>query len=116
VLAKPYRLTSSEHFRRLHREGRSWANSRFVLIAAENTQEHARFGFSVSRRIGTAVVRNRIKRLLREVVFRHLSAIRPGNDYLVIVRRTPSSLDYASTERALLELFERSGIRQNTSG
>ena len=74
------------------RNGRRWSNSAFVLETqwrpkgAKGPTE-ARFGFTVSKKIGSAVVRNRVRRRLRALVAALDPAqVRPGNDYVLIVR------------------------------
>ena len=61
----------------------------FVLQAIRRGEDGlARVGFTVSRKVGTAVERNRVRRLLREIVRRAAAAMRPGYDYVLVGRRT----------------------------
>ncbi|MCE5258127.1 MAG: ribonuclease P protein component [Chloroflexi bacterium] len=105
MLAKQYRLTRAQDFARLYTEGHSWANNRVVLFKVTNGLDYSRFGFSVSRKIGNAVTRNRCKRLLREVVRLHLADIKPGFDFMFIARRGMLTATFQSTERAVVELL-----------
>lgn len=77
---------------------------------APNQLEHSRFGFSVSRRIGNAVVRNRCKRLLREAVRVHLDETQPGWDVVFIVRRGMLHASFASIEKSVAELLRLAGM------
>ena len=61
------RLTEGKRFSLIHREGRGWANRLLVLKIIPNDLDRNRFGFLAGKRIGKAVVRNRVKRRLREV-------------------------------------------------
>jgi ribonuclease P protein component len=78
------------HFLRV-RGGARWACASFALEARDRpvpeSEGGARFGFTVTRKLGNAVVRNRVKRRLREAV-RHCASpyIRPGSDYVLIAR------------------------------
>jgi ribonuclease P protein component len=75
----------------------------FVLqVLARKPDDPARIGFTVSRKVGTAVERNRVRRRLREVVRRAAGRIRPGHDYVLIGRRAALDLPF---ER-LVESFE----------
>lgn len=105
MLPRRYRLVNSADFGRVHSEGKSWSNSRLVLCAAPNGLVTSRFGFAVSRKIGTAVVRNRCKRILREIVRSHLDGISAGWDIVVIVRRPFAGIPYQAAERVLLALL-----------
>ncbi len=100
------RLSRSEDFTRVYRAGRSVANKYLVLYYFEhpeagsnNTATTVRVGFSVSKKLGSAVDRNRVKRVLREA-FRTNCALFRGNMDYVLVARAP-----------LLELLESGGFR-----
>ena len=78
ALAADQRIRRSADFRQVLATGRR-AGDRLLLIAATpNGRCVSRIGFSVSKRVGTAVVRNRVKRRLREV-FNQIIASEPGN-------------------------------------
>ena len=100
------RLSKSEDFARAYRAGRSVANKYLVLYYFERPESGTdevdagpRVGFSVSKRLGTAVDRNRIKRVLREAIRIHSDFLR-GNVDLVLIARAP-----------LAELLESGGFK-----
>jgi ribonuclease P protein component len=105
VLPKPYRLTRSEDFKRIHNEGQSWANNRIVLVRTANNLANSRFGFSVSRKLGKAVTRNRCKRLLREVIRLHLAEIIAGWDFVFIARKGMVNAGFTSVEKSTLDVL-----------
>ncbi|MHB9033790.1 MAG: ribonuclease P protein component [Anaerolineae bacterium] len=105
MLPKQYRITRADDFKRIHSQGRSWSNSKLVLVQLGNGLSVSRFGFSVSRKIGSAVVRNRCKRLMREAVHNHLAEIITGFDFMFIARRGMLNATFRSTEKAVLELL-----------
>ncbi len=65
-----------------------------IILAAPNSMEHARIGITASKRIGSAVERNRIKRLLREIYRRHKEIFPPGYDIVLIARKRDQEACY----------------------
>ena len=110
------RLSRSAEFDRVYRHGRSTANRHLVLYAFPNpTGEATRLGLSVSRRVGGAVERNRIKRLLREAYARAEGDMRPGHDVVVVARPPVAELaeheGLAGIDASLGELIAKAGLR-----
>ncbi|MGD9959866.1 ribonuclease P protein component [Nocardioides sp.] len=97
MLAKANRLTSSEGYRRTTRSGSRAGSRTLVLHLLREEQEgHPEIGFVVSRAVGNAVIRNRVKRRLRHLTRERLSSL-PGSCVLV-VRALPPAGSADSTE------------------
>jgi ribonuclease P protein component len=81
------RLSRSRDFDAVYRQGRS-VSSRFLVLYwfPQDEPTEPRFGFSVPRSVGNAVVRNRVKRQLREIWQARLERVASGHDYVLIVR------------------------------
>jgi ribonuclease P protein component len=114
--ARTGRLSRSADFERVYRRGRSQANRHLVLYSFPRPSgDEPRVGVSVSRKVGGAVERNHVKRLLREAFKAHRGELPGGHDLVVVAR--PDARELAEREglpgieRALVELLdaERSG-------
>jgi ribonuclease P protein component len=102
---KRRRLSRSGEFERVYREGRSHASRYFVVYAFPRSgdDEDARLGVSVGRKLGGAVERNRIKRLLREAFWANAEAVSPGHDFVIVARPPAGELASAGGEAAIEE-------------
>ncbi|MEI7888865.1 MAG: ribonuclease P protein component [Actinomycetes bacterium] len=102
------RITRSADFDRVYRSGRSHATKLFVLHAfPRGDDEVARLGLSVSRKVGGAVERNKVKRLLKEAFTAKLTEIKPGTDIVVVARTGASDFcDREGLEGVVKELDE----------
>lgn len=110
MLPKAHRLTSSGDYARVRRDGRSRAHPLLILSAASNGGETTRVGLAVGSKIGSAVVRNRVKRLLREAARRRLPELPPGQDLVLIARKEIAGQRLDDVADALDTLLRRSNL------
>ena len=94
-------------FRRLYNKGKTAADGRLVLYVRRNGGNTNRLGFTVSTKLGHAVVRNRTRRRLREIYRLHEEQIRPGMDIVVVTRVRAASSTYWQLERSFLRLADK---------
>lgn len=107
-MQKQHRLTGDARISEIHREGRSVANSLLVFRLSPNGLDRSRFCFIAGKRVGNAVVRNRVKRRLRETV--RNSGFRPGWDTIVMARRGAGEADYGELRKAVSNLMRRTRL------
>ena len=109
-MQRKFRLTRSEDFKRVRRSGKSYAHPLVVLIVQNNNQPRVKIGVAAGRTVGTAVYRNRAKRLLREAMRTLLPNIASGLDLILIARPGLVSATLEDTRRALLNLLQRARV------
>ena len=96
-------------FRRLYSTS-GHGNSYLVLYARANRTDTNRVGLTVGKKLGHAVVRNRIRRRLREIYRLNESRFLPGYDIVVVARSRCIDADFEKLTRAYLSLAEKAGI------
>jgi ribonuclease P protein component len=90
----------------VYRAGRRRSSSHFVVFFRANQLPLSRFGFSIKKALGGAVVRNRIRRRLREAVRSHRLEIPTGWDMVVHPKNIVSRTDHATLTKELLRLLQ----------
>ena len=101
-------LTRPEQYALVYNKGSSRISSLVVMKVLRNELGLSRYGFSVSRRVGKAVVRNKVKRLLREIL--RQTSLQPGWDIIFIARPTAATADYSSLEKSVYDLLSRAQL------
>jgi ribonuclease P protein component len=101
-------LTKSEQYSLVYDKGSSWFNGKVVMKALPNGLAWSRYGLSVGRRVGGAVVRNRLKRRLREIL--RSAPLEPGWDIIFIARPPAAAADFTGLGKSVLGLLSRAGL------
>ncbi|CAG7643381.1 Ribonuclease P protein component [Paenibacillus solanacearum] len=111
AMEKKNRLTKREYFDKVYRHGKSAANHQFVLYyKAQHGQDAFRLGVSVSKKLGNAVVRNRIRRMLKEIVRLNASRLPGGYDLILIARKPAADMEYHEMEKSVLHVIKRASL------
>lgn len=110
-MRRKLRLRNREDFSRVYRAGRSFANGQFVVYwSKQPTVEPFRCGISASKKIGNAVVRNHMRRRVKEIV-RHFEPIIVANiDFVIIVRKPAVSMSYKQLEGSIRHVLKKAGV------
>ncbi|MFC7395122.1 ribonuclease P protein component [Scopulibacillus cellulosilyticus] len=105
------RLRKNYDFQDVFNNGESTANRQFVVYVLKNPErEYSRLGVSVSKKIGNAVTRNRIKRYIKEA-FKHLEdRLLIGCDFVIIARKPTADMNYHDSFKSIQHVLKRAGV------
>ena len=111
-MQRRFRLSRSEDFKRVRRTGKSYAHPLVVLVAqaSEKPSHPIRIGVAAGKAAGTAVQRNRAKRLLREAMRPLLPSLASGWDLILIARPALVTATLKDTRLALTSLLQRAQL------
>lgn len=109
-MQRQFRLTRSPDFKRVRREGKSYAHPLIVLIALESQQSETRVGVAAGRSVGNAVKRNRAKRLIRAAARELHPQIAKGWDVIIIARVPIIQVKMPEVRTALHALLRRAQL------
>lgn len=114
-MKKKYRIKKNEEFQQVFQKGHSMANRQFVIYVLDRPEQpYFRIGLSVSKKIGKAVVRNRVKRYIRQTFLELRDQVATAKDYVIIARRPVSEMNYAEVKKKLNACAEKSwSIRES---
>ena len=110
-MKKTVPLKENYLFRRLYQRGKTAADGRIALYVRRNGGRENRLGFTVSTKVGCAVVRNRVRRRLREIYRLHEMQFRPGYDLVVVARSQAVNASFSQLTKAYLSLADKLNLR-----
>ena len=99
-------------FRRLYAKGKSAVGPAMVLYCRKNGGKENRLGFTVGTKLGCAVVRNRVRRRLREIYRLNAPQLRQGHDIVIVARSRAVGSEYRKLNAAFLRACESLELRQ----
>ncbi len=110
-MQRRYRLTSNRTFVYLYRKGTCVRAPQLLLYYAPGRHD-LKVGFSVSKKVGKSVVRNKVKRRLKENFRALIPSLKKGYTYLVVARPALAECDYAQIGAALKSVLTRAGLTE----
>lgn len=116
TLHRSHRLKKNEQFQEVFQKGTSAANRQFVVYWKKQEGQAAfRAGISVSKKIGKAVTRNRVKRLIKEAIASMEAGIPDGIDLVIIARPGLEEMEYDALRSSLQHVLKRAKIWKQVS-
>jgi ribonuclease P protein component len=107
IMKKSFRIKKNDDFQTVFSKGKSFANRQFVVYMYKKEQNVPfRIGLSVSKKVGNAVVRNRIKRYIRQSFAELKTDIRPDNDFIIIARKPAANMSCNEVKSSLMHVLK----------
>lgn len=107
-MQKQFRLKKRAAFAHVYRKGEK-ASARDLLLLSAKSKEGLKIGLSVSKKVGNAVTRNRVKRLLREAIMPLTDRIDDGFMYVIVAYPSIAEKDFFSVSKSVEQAFSRAG-------
>jgi ribonuclease P protein component len=115
MLKKPNRVRKNADFNKIFREGKKINTDFLLLKVAENNNDKSRFGFVVSKKVSkNSTTRNKIKRILREIIRKRETEIRGGFDIVIIIKKDFSKIKFSEIEKFVWSTLEQSSLLGNS--
>jgi ribonuclease P protein component len=112
-MEKRYRVKRNEDFQKIFKRGKSTANRQFVVYTLDKRdQQNFRVGLSVGKKLGNAVTRNRIKRLIREALQEVKDQLPQDKDYIIIARFPTAEMSHSEIQKSLFHVLKRAKLVQ----
>ena len=105
-------LKKNSDFRRLYSRGKSAVTPYMVVYCRRNGLDHNRVGYTVSTKLGHAVVRNRVRRRLREIYRLTLPQLKTGWDIVIVARGRCVGAEYSRMDTAFVSACEKLSLRR----
>ncbi|WP_102348063.1 ribonuclease P protein component [Bacillus sp. Marseille-P3661] len=104
---KRNRIKKNEEFQDVFKKGNSVANRQFVVYTlAKPEQSELRIGLSVSKKVGNAVIRNQVKRYIRQTFTELKDDLNQQLDYVIVARQPTATMDFHETKKSLIHVLK----------
>ncbi|MBQ8468174.1 MAG: ribonuclease P protein component [Clostridia bacterium] len=110
MLRKEYRLQKKYQFNYVYRVGRTVSGKLLVLYYCPSKNRNVKIGISVSHKVGGAVVRNKIKRRIREAVSKHLNNLKVNFNVVLLAKNATAESDYGSLANEIENLLSKAQL------
>lgn len=115
-MEKSLRLRKNREFQTVYKRGSSYWNREFTIFTLKNNLSTSRIGFTVTKKYGTAVERNAIKRKLREIIRLNKHTLIKGYDIVIIPKKNTKDMNFEELTRSLIHVFGIVNRKKRTKG
>lgn len=115
-MRKEQRVKKNSEFQEIFSKGQSFANRQFVVYFLKKEEQPSfRIGLSVSKKIGNAVMRNQIKRYIRQSFLELKDEVKEGFDYVIIARKPAAEMNFHEVKMSLVHVLKRAKVLKRPS-
>lgn len=104
-------LKNNREFRKVYDNGKSLSNKFLVIFYIKNGRSFNRVGFSTTKKLGNAIIRNRVKRLIKEAFRLNSKDMKDGYDIIFLARIHSTAANYSDIEKSVLNLLKRTKLK-----
>lgn len=109
---KVYSLRKNEDFKKIYKSGKNYWNRNLILYVRKNDLDYNRVGYSITKKVGNSVVRNKIRRRMKEIYRLNLLNIKEGYDFIFIPKKNVTDISYQELESAMLHIIKLTNIKK----
>ncbi|MDO5718263.1 MAG: ribonuclease P protein component [Tissierellia bacterium] len=115
-MEKSLRLRKNSDFQAVYKRGKNYWNREFTILIKKNNLSITRIGFTVTKKYGTAVERNKIKRRLREIIRNNQHSLVEGYDIIIIPKKNTANMSFHELNRSIIHLFNTINKKTKNKG
>ncbi|HLR21681.1 MAG TPA: ribonuclease P protein component [Tissierellaceae bacterium] len=112
-MEKRYRLRKNIEFRKIYDHGKNYWNRNLVLYVKRNKLKKTRVGYTITKKVGNAVTRNRLRRRMKEIYRLNYSDIKEGYDLIFICKKNTVNLSYKELESSMVHIMKMARVFKN---
>lgn len=109
-MKKKYIIKKNHYIQKIISEKKTISNRYFIVYIKENNLEHFRIAISISKKVGKAVIRNKIKRQIKAIIYQKYREIIKNYDILLIVKILTKDLNFVDIDRNLFDVFKKAKL------
>ncbi len=105
-------LKKNQDFKKVYKEGKNYWNRNLILYVRKNDLDYNRIGYSITKKIGNSVTRNRVRRRMKEIYRLNQHRFNQGYDVIIIPKKNTVDISYKELESAMLHILKLAGIKK----
>lgn len=109
-MEKKYRIRKNTEFKKIYKSGKNYWNRNIILYCMKNDINETRAGFTISKKMGNAVTRNKIKRRMKEAYKRNFFDLKSGYDLIFIPKKHIVNISFGELENSIRHILKISGV------